>query len=337
MFISDERRSLLQQNRKRIALSEAMDDRVIKAAESIVEEGLFDLVLIGPEKELLEKTSAVGIQSKVEIIDPATHPLKDDFINQYYDMRKQKGINVSTAYEYMADPVFFATMLVRNDIVDGCVSGNISTSTKVIQAALQILGAAKGKGIRTLSSFFIMMIPDCPYGENGTFLYADCGMIPFPSSSQLAEIGILSARTMKGLLGYEPRVAFLSFSTLGSGQHENLERIIKAVTIAKTRAPEIVFDGELQLDAAIVPEVAKIKAPESPVAGKANVLIFPDLNAGNIAYKLTERLAKAHAYGPVLQGLAKPANDLSRGCSSDDIVNVAAITALQAIKNFYGG
>ncbi|MFC1668244.1 phosphate acetyltransferase [Chlamydiota bacterium] len=333
MFLTDDIRKYLKNNKRKIALGEATDNRVIEAAKILIAEGLVELVLVGPEAVLREKLQAHGREESVEIIDPATFPEKNDFINQYYDLRKHKGISVTTACEYVTDPVFFTTMLVKNNIVDGAVSGNVSSSAKVIKAAIQIIG--RTESVQFLSSCFIMMLADSPYGSDGTFIFADCGLIPFPDAPQLAEIALLSAKTMKGLIGHEPKIAFLSFSTHGSAKHESITNIREAVKITREKMPHIICDGELQLDAAIVPAVGKIKAPESPVAGNANILIFPDLNSGNIGYKITERLAHGKAYGPIIQGLKRPCNDLSRGCSSDDIVTVVAITALQAINNIY--
>lgn len=229
----------------------------------------------------------------------------------------------------MKDPMYFGVMLVYKGLADGMVSGAIHSTADTLRPALQILKTAPG--VKLVSSFFIMVVPNCEYGENGVFVYADAGLNPNPTAEELADIAITSAKSFEALVGKTPKVAMLSYSTKGSAKSEMVDKVVEATRIAKEKAPDILIDGELQADAAIVPSVAKLKAPGSPVAGQANVLIFPDLDAGNIAYKLTERLAKAEAYGPITQGIAKPVNDLSRGCKAEDIVGVIAITAVQAM------
>lgn len=233
------------------------------------------------------------------------------------------------AKKFMKDPMYFGVMLVYKGLADGMVSGAIHSTADTLRPALQILKTAPG--VKLVSSFFIMVVPNCEYGENGVFVYADAGLNPNPTAEELADIAITSAKSFEALVGKTPKVAMLSYSTKGSAKSEMVDKVVEATRIAKEKAPDILIDGELQADAAIVPSVAKLKAPGSPVAGQANVLIFPDLDAGNIAYKLTERLAKAEAYGPITQGIAKPVNDLSRGCKAEDIVGVIAITAVQAM------
>lgn len=314
---------------KRIVLPEADDPRTVAAAQNIVERGLAQVVLVGDEDKIAEACKTAGADvSGCRIVDPATSPLREQYAKVFYELRKSKGVTEQQAREIIADPLYFGCMMVYSDEADGQVSGATHSTADTVRPALQILKTAPG--CKLVSSFFVMIVPDCPYGENGVFIYADCGLVINPNAEELAEIAIQSAKTMKTLLGFEPRVAMLCFSTKGSASDPIADKVIEATRIAKQLAPDLLIDGELQGDAALVDWIGQKKAPGSPVAGRANVLIFPDLNAGNICYKLTERLAKAEAYGPVLQGLRKPVNDLSRGCDVEDIVNVAAITAVQA-------
>lgn len=316
----------------RVVLPEADDVRTVTAAQKIVAQGLAKVVLVCPEDKIAAAAKEAGADiSGCTIIDPLKSPLYNDYADQFYEMRKAKGMTEEKALEVIADPLHFGCMMVLNDQADGQVSGATHSTADTVRPALQILKTAPG--CKLVSSFFVMIVPNCEYGEEGVFIYADCGLVINPNAGELAEIAIQSAMTMKGLLGFEPRVGMLCFSTKGSASDPIADKVIEATKIAKELRPDILIDGELQADAAIVEWIGQKKAPGSPVAGKANVLIFPDLNAGNICYKLTERLAKADAYGPVLQGLRKPVNDLSRGCSADDIVNVAAITAVQAIDS----
>jgi len=314
---------------KRIVLPEADDVRTVAAAQKIVERGLAQVVLVGDEDKIAAACKTAGADvSSCRIVDPAKSPLREQYAKSFYELRKSKGITEQQARQIVADPLYFGCMMVYSDEADGQVSGATHSTADTVRPALQILKTAPG--CKLVSSFFVMIVPDCPYGENGVFIYADCGLVINPNAEELAEIAIQSAKTMKTLLGFEPRVAMLCFSTKGSATDPIADKVIEATRIAKERAPDVLIDGELQGDAALVDWIGRKKAPGSPVAGRANVLIFPDLNAGNICYKLTERLAKAEAYGPVLQGLRKPVNDLSRGCDAEDIVNVAAITAVQA-------
>ncbi len=315
---------------KRIVLPEADDVRTVVAAQKILELGLSEVVLVNSVDKIEAACKESGANvSGCRIVDPATSDLRDKFISQFYEMRKAKGMTEDKAAQIMLDPLYFGCMMVNADEADGQVSGATHSTADTVRPALQILRTAPG--CKMVSSFFVMIVPDCEYGENGVFIYADCGLVINPNAEELAEIAIQSAATMNSLLGFEARVAMLCFSTKGSASDPIADKVIEATRIAKERRPDILLDGELQGDAALVEWIGQKKSPGSPVAGKANVLIFPDLNAGNICYKLTERLAKAEAYGPVLQGLRRPVNDLSRGCDANDIVNVAAITAVQAI------
>ena len=317
--------------KKRITLPEADDVRTVTAAQKIVEQGLAEIILVNSRDKIEAAAREAGADiSGCHIEDPSTSELRETFAKQFFELRKHKGVTLDQAYEMITDPLYFGCMMVYAGEADGQVSGATHSTADTIRPALQILKTAPG--CRLASSFFVMIVPDCPYGENGVFIYADCGLVINPNAEELAEIAIQSAETMRTLLGFEPRVAMLSFSTKGSAKDPLADKVIEATRIAKQRRPDLLIDGELQGDAALDEWVAKKKAPGSPVAGRANTLIFPDLNAGNIAYKLTQRLAKAEAYGPVLQGLRKPVNDLSRGCDADDILNVVAITAVQATQ-----
>lgn len=317
--------------KKRVTLPEADDVRTVTAAQKIIEQGLAEVILINSEEKIAAAAAQAGIDvPKCRIEDPATSPLREKYASVFYEMRKHKGITPEKAFEIVADPLYFGCMMVHEGEADGQVSGATHSTADTVRPALQILKTAPD--CKLVSSFFVMIVPNCEYGENGVFIYADSGLVINPNADELAEIAIQSAKTMRTLLGFEPRVAMLCFSTKGSASDPIADKVIEATRIAKERRPDILLDGELQGDAALVEWIGQKKSPGSPVAGKANVLIFPDLNAGNICYKLTERLAKAEAYGPVLQGLRKPVNDLSRGCDAFDIVNVAAITAVQAIE-----
>ncbi len=317
---------------KRIVLPESDDIRVLEAASIIKEEAFVEIVLVGKENDVvrLAKDNNIDI-SGVTIIDPNTFSERERLINDYYELRKHKGISFEEARNtILNDYVYFANMLVKDGYADGVVSGAKHSTADTLRPALQIIKTAKNTVVA--SSFFLMDVPNCEYGSNGLFVYSDCGMIQNPTSEELVEIAKESADTFLLLVGEKPNVAFLSHSTFGSSKCSDVDKVVKAVKLAKEKYPDINLDGELQFDAAVVPLVAKSKAPNSKVAGKANVLIFPDLDAGNIGYKITERLARAKAYGPITQGLAKPVNDLSRGCNANDIVGVVAITALQSLK-----
>lgn len=316
-------------DKKRIVLPEGDEERTLKAAEKIKELGLAYPVLVGNIDEIKGKAENLGVNVEgIEIIDPNNSEKLEAYVNEFYELRKNKGITLEKADQIVRDPLYFGTMMVKLDDADGMVSGAVHTTGDLLRPGLQIVKTAPG--VSVVSSFFVMMVPNLSYGEEGMLLFSDCAVNPNPTAEQLAAIAISTADTAKNLCGIEPRVAMLSFSTMGSAGGELVEKVRKATEIAKELRPDLLIDGELQLDAAIVESVAAQKAPNSKVAGKANVLIFPDLQSGNIGYKLVQRFANADAIGPMCQGFAKPINDLSRGCSADDIVNVVALTAVQA-------
>ena len=317
--------SRAKQNKQKIVLPEGTDVRTIEAAAKVTAQGIADVVVLGQP----EKIAAFGIDLPgVEIIDPETSDLRREFADLFYELRKAKGVTPESAFETVRDPLYFGVMMVKTGKVNGMVAGAANSTSNVLRPSLQILKTAPGT--KLVSAFFIMAVPNCELGENGVFLYSDAGLNENPDADALSEIAISSAKSFKDLVQAEPRIAMLSYSTYGSAKSPLTEKVIEATKLAKEKRPDLLLDGELQVDAAIVPKVAVSKAPGSPIEGNANVLIFPDLDAGNIAYKLTQRLAKAEAYGPITQGIAKPVNDLSRGCSSDDIVGVVAITCVQA-------
>ncbi len=312
---------------KTIVLPESTDIRVLEAAAMVLEKGIANIVIIGDENEIKKLGAGLDL-SKAQIVNPLTSGKLDEYTDTFFEMRKSKGVTREQALETMKDYVYYATMMVKKGNADGMVSGAAHSTAETVRPALQIIKTRPG--IKMASGFFMMVIPDCEYGNNGIFLFADCAINENPDASTLADIAVESARTFKVIAEGEPKVAMLSYSTYGSAKSDMTVKVIEATKLAKEMAPELDIDGELQADAAIVQSVGKFKAPGSSVAGQANVLVFPDLNAGNISYKLVQRLAKAEAYGPVLQGIAKPVNDLSRGCSAEDIVGVVAITAVQA-------
>ena len=318
-----------RQNIKTILLPESEDVRVIQAAADVEEEGFAKAVLIGNEENVKQIALDNNIDvSKVTIINPLKSEKFGEYSNKFYELRKAKGMTPEKAKEIMKEPIYFGTMMVKVGDADGIVSGACHPTAHTLRPALQILKTAPGT---KLASAFFLMVTKCPeYGEDGVFIFADSGMNEYPDADGLSEFAISSAKSFKQLVGKEPRVAMLSYSTYGSASSPLTEKVIEATRILKEKAPDLLCDGELQLDAAIIPEVAERKAPGSPIAGKANVLIFPDLDAGNIGYKLVQRFGRAEAYGPLCQGIAKAVNDLSRGCSSDDIVGVVAITSVQA-------
>ena len=318
-----------RQNIKTILLPESEDVRVIQAAADVEEEGFAKAVLIGNEENVKQIALDNNIDvSKVTIINPLKSEKFGEYSNKFYELRKAKGMTPEKAKEIMKEPIYFGTMMVKVGDADGIVSGACHPTAHTLRPALQILKTAPGT---KLASAFFLMVTKCPeYGEDGVFIFADSGMNEYPDADGLSEIAISSAKSFKQLVGKEPRVAMLSYSTYGSASSPLTEKVIEATRILKEKAPDLLCDGELQLDAAIIPEVAERKAPGSSIAGKANVLIFPDLDAGNIGYKLVQRFGRAEAYGPLCQGIAKAVNDLSRGCSSDDIVGVVAITSVQA-------
>jgi phosphate acetyltransferase len=330
MKISQLIREKAKKNPKIIVLPEGEEPRMIKASETIINESFASLILLGIEENIRSKARELGVDlsNKIQIINPKDSEKLKKYAESYYQLRKNKGVSSDEAYQLLENPLYFGALMIYHDDADGLVAGSINATGDVFRPALQTIKTAPG--INIVSSSFIMVVPDCPYGEKGIMVFADCALNPEPNAEQLADVAIASAATGKALVGFEPRVAMLSFSTKGSGKHPLVDKVIEATKIAKEKKPELLIDGELQADAALIPSIGERKAPNSKIAGKANVLIFPDLHSGNIAYKLIERLAKAEAIGPISQGMKKPVNDLSRGCSTEDIVNVVAITVLQA-------
>ncbi len=314
-------------DKKTIVLPETSDYRVLEAAAYALKENIANIILVGNKDEIVKTAGNLNIEKAV-IVDPYKSEKYDEYANTYYELRKAKGMTIEKAREIMLDPMYWGVMMIKKKEADGMVAGAINPTANTYRPALQILKTAPNA--KLVSAFFVIVVPDCEYGQNGAFVYADCGLVENPNEEELAEIAIQSAYSFELLVQAKPMVAMLSYSTYGSAKSELTEKVVNATRIAKERAPHIMIDGELQADAALVPKIAEIKAKGSPVAGKANTLIFPDLNCGNIAYKLTQRLAKAEAYGPITQGLAGPVNDLSRGCSAEDIVGVIAITSVQA-------
>ena len=317
---------------KTIVLPEATDIRVLKATEIINKEKFAKVVLIGNEAEVnkLLKENNINI-GNTKIINPEKSEKKEEYANTLYELRKAKGMTKEQAEELILNPVYYGMMMVKLDEADGLVSGAAHSTADTLRPALQIIKTAPGT--KLVSTFAVMDVPNCEFGENGLFFFGDCGLNQNPNSEELAHIALSTARSFENLVGAKAKVAMLSYSTMGSAKAEEVTKVQEATKIAKENASELMLDGEIQLDAAIVPEIAKSKAPESKVAGHANVLIFPELEAGNIGYKLVERLGKAEAYGPICQGIAKPVNDLSRGCKAEDIAGVVAITAVQAQIN----
>ena len=315
-----------KQDIKTIVLPESYEERTLRAADAVLKEGLANIVLVGNKEKIQAVIPELDLE-KATFIDPENYDRMEEFVNTFCELRKSKGVTPEQARKTMQDPTYFGVMLVKMGVADGMVSGAIHSTADTLRPALQILKTKPGTEL--VSSFFIMVCKDNTYGDDGVLLFADCALNQNPNPQELAAIAIDSAKSYKAFVGGEPRVAMLSHSTKGSAKHPDVDKVVEATKIAKAEHPELMLDGEFQLDAAIVPSVGASKAPNSPVAGKANVLVFPDLDAGNIGYKLAQRLAKAEAYGPITQGIAKPVNDLSRGCSADDIVGVVAITSVQ--------
>ncbi|WP_312712714.1 phosphate acetyltransferase [Proteiniclasticum ruminis] len=327
-FVS-QMKELAKSDLKKIVLPEGNEERNLKAAEIIHNENIADVILVGSRNEIEENAKKFGVNIEgITIEDPQTSERTKAYANELYELRKKKGVTQTMAENIILDPMYYATMMVKNDDAHGMVSGAVHTTGDLLRPGLQIIKTAPG--ISVVSSFFIMILKDKTYGENGHMLFADCAVNPNPNADELAAIAVATAESAKKLMKFEPKVAMLSFSSYGSAKHELVSKVQEATKKAQELRPDLSIDGELQLDAAIVESVGKKKAAASPVAGKANVLVFPDLQAGNIGYKLVERIAGADAIGPICQGFAKPINDLSRGCSVEDIVNVVAITAVQA-------
>ncbi len=329
MSFIDNIKARAKQDIKTICLPESEDIRVLKGAEQVLQEGYADIILIGNKKEIneLAKQNNINLEG-AKIVDPKASEKFSEYANKFYELRKAKGMTIEKAKEIMKNNVYFGIMMVKEGDSDGLVSGACHSTADTLRPALQILKTAPGT--KLVSAFFLMIVPNCEYGEKGSFVFGDCGLNEYPDPEALSEIAISSSKSFKQLVGAEPKVAMLSYSTYASAHSPLTDKVVEATKILKEKMPDLIADGELQLDAAIIPEIAKSKAPGSEVAGKANTLIFPDLDAGNIGYKLVQRLAKAEAYGPLCQGIAKPVNDLSRGCSAEDIAGVVAITAVQA-------
>lgn len=319
-----------KKHNKRIVLPEGTEERTLKAADIIIGEGIAQIILIGNPTEIKTLSEKFGLKNiaKATIIDPESHAKKETYANLLVELRKSKGMSKEEALKLVTNPLYLATLMIKNGDADGEVAGAQNATGDVLRPAFQVVKTKPG--ISVVSGAFLMIMKDKSYGENGLMVFADCAVHPNPTAEELAEIAVATAQTAKAIAKIEPRVAMLSFSTKGSAKNEMVDKVVKATELAQKMAPEFQIDGELQADAAIVPSVGASKAPGSPVAGKANVLVFPTLEVGNICYKLVQRLAGAEAVGPVLQGMAAPINDLSRGCSVSDIVNLVAITANQA-------
>ena len=331
MSFIEEIKNRAKEDKKTIILPEAEDKRVLEAASKVIKQGFAKVILLGDEEKIKEDSSKNKIDlDGVDIINPLTSDKKEEYKQKLYELRKNKGMTLEQAEELLKEPIYFGMMMLKdeNSRADGLVSGAAYSTANTLRPALQILKTKPGT--KLVSAFFVMCVPDCEYGENGTFIFGDSGLNQNPTADELSEIAISSSKSFEQLVRKEAKVAMLSYSTKGSAKSELTEKVIEATELVKEKETNLMVDGELQLDAAIVPEIAASKAPDSPLKGEANVLIFPDLDAGNIGYKLVQRLAKAEAYGPLCQGIAKPVNDLSRGCSADDIVGVVAITAVQA-------
>lgn len=313
-------------DKKTIVLPEGNDDRILAAAETVLKQEIADIIILGDEEDIKAKGYEL---SAAQIINPQTSDKVDEFTSLLYELRKNKGVTEEQAHDLVTkDPIYFAVMMLKTGMCDGLVGGAGCATVKILSPALRVLKTAPGAPM--VSSLFLMDVPDCNLGENGIFAFADCALEVQPTAEKLAHIAYLTNDSFKRLIGKDARIALLSHSSHGSANNEDAHKVADAVSYIKEHYPELDADGELQLDAAIIPEIGQSKAPDSKVAGKANVLIFPDLDAGNIGYKLVQRLAKAQAYGPILQGIAAPVNDLSRGCTAEDVVGVIAITCVQA-------
>lgn len=315
-------------DKKTVVLPESMDRRTLEAAAKVLAEDIANIVIIGTPEEIEANSEGLDI-SKATIINPYTYEKTEEYLNLFVELRKSKGLTYEQAKEQaLGDYMYYACLMVKAGDADGVVSGACHSTANTLRPSLQIIKTKPG--VALVSAFFVMVVPDCEYGANGTFIFADSGLEQNPDPTRLAAIAGCSAESFELLVEEEAKVAMLSHSSMGSAKHADVDKVVEATRLAKEQYPNVKLDGELQLDAAIVPEIGKSKAPNSTVAGEANVLVFPDLDAGNIGYKLVQRLAKAEAYGPITQGIAKPINDLSRGCSADDIVGVVAITCVQA-------
>jgi phosphate acetyltransferase len=322
-----------QKYQKRIVLPEGSEHRTLQATEIVLNQHLAQIILLGDPDEIMASATELGLNIEgVTIVNPKTDPRREKYAQKMFEMRKDKGLTIDEALLLLNDPLYFAPLMIKHGDADGELAGAINATGDVLRPALQYVKTMKG--VSVVSGAFLMFVNDPHFGHEGILVFADCAVMPDPTEQQLAEIAVTTAKTAKAIVGMDPRVAMLSFSTKGSAQHPLVDKVVNATRIAREMDPELKIDGEMQLDAALIPEVGKLKAPDSEVAGRANILIFPGLESANIGYKLVQRLAKAEAVGPVLQGMAAPINDLSRGCSVSDIVNMVAITANQAAALF---
>jgi phosphate acetyltransferase len=330
MELLDQIKMNAKRHNKMIVLPEGTEERTLKAADAVLAEGIARITLLGNPSEIRSLADSFGLKNvgKADIVDPVTHPKKGQYIDLMVELRKSKGLTVEEASKLIEDPLYLGVMMIKSGDADGEVAGARNTTGDVLRPAFQIVKTAPG--ISVVSGAFIMILKDKEFGSEGVIVFADGAVHPDPTDKELAEIAVATARTTRAIVGVEPKVALLSFSTMGSAKHPMVDKVVSATMMAREMAPEFMFEGELQADAALIEAIGQKKAPGSKIAGKANVLVFPNLECGNIAYKLVERLAHAQAIGPVLQGMAAPINDLSRGCSVSDIINVIAITANQA-------
>ncbi len=322
-----------KENKKRIVLPEGLEERTLKAADVILDEGFADIILIGNQDKIKAEAEKFGLKNldKATIVDPESHAKKEEYTNLLVELRKKKGLTKEQAEKFVVNPLYLSTLMIKSGDADGEVAGAENATGDVLRPAFQVVKTLPG--VSVVSGAFIVILPNNEFGEEGMLVFADCAVHPNPTASELAEIAVVTGKTTRSIAGFEPRIAMLSFSTKGSAKHEMVDKVVEATKLAKEMDPSLKIDGELQADAALVEAIGSKKAPGSEIAGKANVLVFPTLEVGNIAYKLVQRMAHAEAIGPVLQGMAAPINDLSRGCSVSDIVNLVAITANQAAGN----